>query len=75
METHACGSVSRRKCGVGIMHIPVPPIEKLVGCSLSFRRVVLLKEVDDKFIEFFIVEPIILAFPVGGIVERKVKLA
>lgn len=74
METHVCCGVSRIKWRDRIRGILIPPAEKLVGSSLPLWGLILLKEVDDELVEFFIIKSIVVTHPVGGVIERKVKL-
>lgn len=66
--------VSDSRGGYGIIDALIPPTKKLAGGGLSFGRLVFFKKVDNKLVEFFIVEPVVMTHPVGGVVECKMEL-
>ena len=53
---------------------PVPPIKQLVGGLLSLLGLILLDRINDKLIEFVVVESIVVTHPVGCVIQGKVKL-
>lgn len=68
------GASAVDNAGPGLETLLVPPVEKLVCRSLSLWCPVLLEKINDKLVEFFIIEPVVVAHPMGGVVEREVKL-
>ena len=54
------------------LDVLIPPVEKFTGGGLPFQGLVFLEKVDNKLIELLIVETIIMAHPVGSIIEGEV---
>ena len=58
----------------GVGDVPIPPIMKLSRGLLSVGRLICLEKVDNEFIEFLIVESIVMAHPMGSVAESEVQL-
>ena len=56
------------------MDVRVPPIIKFCAHEFPFCRLIGFKKVDDELVEFFIIEPIVVVNPVGGVGKSKMKL-
>ena len=74
MEIHVWGYVGIEKGASRTRDIPVPPVEKLACGGFSFWRLIVFEKVDDKLVELLVVKSIVVAHPVGGIIEGEVKL-
>ena len=64
--------ISNGKCRYGIVDVPVPPVIKFFSGSLPFQCLIRFEKVDNKLIEFLVVEAVIIDHPMFGIAERKV---
>ena len=53
---------------------PIPPIKQLGGGLLSLLGLILLDRINDKLIEFVVVESVVVTHPVGRVIQGKVKL-
>jgi len=62
--------MERRRLG----GVPVPPGLEFYRGGFPFRRLIRFEKVDDELIEFLIVEPVVMAHPVGGVAQREVQL-
>ena len=66
--------ISRSRNKHGSRNVLIPPCKKVRRCFLCLRGSVGLKKVNNELIELLVIEPIIVAHPVGSICEGKVKL-
>ena len=74
MGIHVYGDVGIEKGASRTRDIPVPPVEKLACGGFSFWCLIVFEKVDDKLVELLVVKTIVVAHPVGSIIEGKVKL-
>ena len=63
---------SRARCRIS--DVLVPPIIKLRAGELPFHHLISFKKIDDELIELFVIEPVVVAHPEGGVGQSKMKL-
>ena len=63
---------SRARCRIS--DVRVPPIIKLRASKLPFHRLISFEKIDDELVELFVIEPVVVARPVGGVGQSKMKL-
>ena len=63
---------SRTRCG--IRDVLVPPVIKFRASELPFHHLIGFEKVDDELVELFVIKPVVVARPVGGVSKSKMKL-
>ena len=57
-----------------VWDVLIPPVIQFCSSGFPFLRLVRFKKVDNKLIELFVVESIVIARPVGSVSESEMKL-
>ena len=70
-----CGNIGDSKGRYGITDVPVPPVIKLLSGGPPFWCLIRFEKINNKLVEFLVVEPIVMACPMVGIAESKMQLS